>query len=349
MLKKYQVFVSSTYEDLREHRQEIMHALLELDCIPSGMELFPAADEDQWTLIKGVIDDCDYYIVVIGGRYGTIGPDGLSYTEMEYRYAVEREKPVIAFLHKAPETIQSKDSEQSDDGRRKLEEFRKLAQKKMCKYWATPQELGSVVSRSLVILQKNHPGVGWVRADETVSPEAAAEILRLREQIDKLRDELHQVDSEQPRGTENLAQGDDKFLLRCEFLSNGPTADGEETSYTWTWDARTTWNQIFFELSPLMLDEAATAQLRSRLTKFATGLLREQMPKVKSFKGHDDIRRVEINESHFETVLVQLNALGLISQSTKARSIKASGTFWTLTKFGRNITNRLRAITRDGS
>lgn len=56
--KKYQVFVSSTYEDLQIERQEVMHALLELDCIPSGMELFPAANEDQWTLIKGVIEDC---------------------------------------------------------------------------------------------------------------------------------------------------------------------------------------------------------------------------------------------------------------------------------------------------
>ena len=91
--KKYQIFVSSTYEDLRPERQEIMHALLELDCIPSGMELFPAANEDQWSLIKGVIDDCDYYVVVIGGRYGSLGPDGISYTEMEYRYAISRGNP----------------------------------------------------------------------------------------------------------------------------------------------------------------------------------------------------------------------------------------------------------------
>ena len=50
--KKYQVFVSSTYQDLQEERQEIMHALLELDCIPSGMELFPAANEDQCRLSR---------------------------------------------------------------------------------------------------------------------------------------------------------------------------------------------------------------------------------------------------------------------------------------------------------
>lgn len=83
MEKRYQVFVSSTYQDLQEERQEVMHALLELDCIPAGMELFPAANESQWSLIKRVIEDCDYYVLILGGRYGSCGPDGLSYTEME--------------------------------------------------------------------------------------------------------------------------------------------------------------------------------------------------------------------------------------------------------------------------
>jgi hypothetical protein len=67
MDKRYQVFVSSTFRDLQDERQEVMQALLELNCVPSGMELFPAANEDQWTLIKSVIDDCDYYLVVHPG------------------------------------------------------------------------------------------------------------------------------------------------------------------------------------------------------------------------------------------------------------------------------------------
>ena len=88
MEKRYQVFISSTFNDLHEPRQEVMQALLELDCIPAGMELFPAANDDQWTLIKRVIDDCDYYIVIIGGRYGSIGPSGKSYTQMEYELSL---------------------------------------------------------------------------------------------------------------------------------------------------------------------------------------------------------------------------------------------------------------------
>jgi hypothetical protein len=72
---RYQVFVSSTYQDLQEERAEVMQALLELDCMPAGMELFPAASEDQWRWIKRVIDESDYYLVIIGGKYGSVHPE----------------------------------------------------------------------------------------------------------------------------------------------------------------------------------------------------------------------------------------------------------------------------------
>jgi hypothetical protein len=68
MEKRYQVFISSTYLDLKDERQAVMQALLAQKCIPAGMELFPAADEGQWALIRRVIQDCDYYLVIIGGR-----------------------------------------------------------------------------------------------------------------------------------------------------------------------------------------------------------------------------------------------------------------------------------------
>jgi len=180
MDKRYQVFVSSTYEDLREERQEVMHALLELDCIPSGMELFPAANDDQWSLIKKIIDECDYYIVILGGRYGSIGPDGISYTEMEYRYAVNIGKPVIAFLHIDPLQLPASRVEKYDEGRKKYLEFRELLQTKVCKKWSNPSELGSVVSRSLIRLIHTTPAIGWVRADQVTDEVTAIETLKLK-------------------------------------------------------------------------------------------------------------------------------------------------------------------------
>jgi hypothetical protein len=88
--KRYQVFVSSTYADLKEERQHVTQALMEMDCIPAGMELFPATDEEQWEFIKRIIDDCD--LLIIGGRYGSTTDEGISYTEKEYDYAVEDER-----------------------------------------------------------------------------------------------------------------------------------------------------------------------------------------------------------------------------------------------------------------
>ena len=99
MDKRYQVFVSSTYADLKEERQHVLQALMEMDCIPAGMELFPAADEEQWEFIKKVIDDCDYYLLIIGGRYGSTTDDGISYTEKEFDYAVENGLKVVALIH----------------------------------------------------------------------------------------------------------------------------------------------------------------------------------------------------------------------------------------------------------
>jgi len=88
---KHQVFISSTYKDLLEERQIVTNILLTADCIPAGMEAFVATDDIQLNVIKKVIDLCDYYILIIGDRYGTEDEEtGLSFTELEYNYAIVR-------------------------------------------------------------------------------------------------------------------------------------------------------------------------------------------------------------------------------------------------------------------
>jgi hypothetical protein len=64
MPKKFQVFVSSTYNDLIDERQDTLKLILDLGHIPSGMEGFFAADQEQLTYIKKIIDECDYFDTV---------------------------------------------------------------------------------------------------------------------------------------------------------------------------------------------------------------------------------------------------------------------------------------------
>jgi len=168
----YQVFVSSTYEDLKEERNEVIKALIELGCFPAGMEYFPASDEDQWTYIKKLIATCDYYIVIIAGRYGSELPSGMSYTEREYRFALENEIPVIAFTHNNIQKISGDKLELEPDKRRKLELFLELVKMKLCRTWRDKYELGSVVSRSLTTLKENNPRVGWIRGDSKTEEHA---------------------------------------------------------------------------------------------------------------------------------------------------------------------------------
>src|SRR4051794_3981034 len=90
MQRKFQVFVSSTYADLIEARQDALKSILDLGHIPSGMEGFYAADEDKFEYIKKIIDECDYYVLILAGRYGSTDKSGTSYTEKEYEYAVSK-------------------------------------------------------------------------------------------------------------------------------------------------------------------------------------------------------------------------------------------------------------------
>jgi hypothetical protein len=97
---RYQIFVSSTYEDLKIERQQVAQAILELEHFPAGMEIFPASNETQWELIKKFIAESDYFIVVVGGRYGSVDAAGASYTEKEFDYAQELGIPILGFCER---------------------------------------------------------------------------------------------------------------------------------------------------------------------------------------------------------------------------------------------------------
>lgn len=343
MDKRYQVFVSSTFVDLQEERQEVMQALLELDCIPSGMELFPAANEDQWSLIQKVIDDCDYYIVVLAGRYGSVGPSGLSYTEMEYRYATKIGKPVIGFVHREPGSLAANRCEQTEAGREKLTAFRELAQQKMCRFWVSPADLGSQVSRSLIKLIKSHPAIGWVRGDQVPNEGALEEMLSLRRRIEELEHEIQAARVTEPEGAAELAKGSDKFEIDYTFIASPNQFAHNGVAF----DASlfVEWDDIFFALSPHMIDEAKDVVLLRALSNMIEERAIEDLMGSDEF-NNSHLMNFSASSDDYQTIKVQLRALGLISQSNKNRSVKDTATYWTLTPYGDTVMTRLRAIPR---
>src|SRR5262245_10959443 len=98
MDRVYQVFISSTFRDLKDEREAVGDALSKAGFIVAGMELFPATDLKQLEYIERVIVRSDYYVVIVGARYGSTSDDGKSFTEREYEYALEKGVPVLAFI-----------------------------------------------------------------------------------------------------------------------------------------------------------------------------------------------------------------------------------------------------------
>jgi hypothetical protein len=334
--KRYQVFVSSTFSDLKDERKEVMQALLELDCIPAGMELFPAADDAQWSLIQGVIDDCDYYIVIIAGRYGSVGPDGKSYTEMEYRYAMEKNKPVLAFLHENPGALPQSMCEDTTEGRSKLDAFRTLAKEKHCKFWTSASDLGSKISRALVNTIKNKPAIGWVRGNLVPSATATEELLRLRTRIDELESQLAASSTGAPKDTADLAQGDDTFLLHTYFMATDSKRGEINSDPTY----QVSWNELFAEISPTMIDEISDDVLRQAISSLARKKCSESL---KLSHPGNQISYCSIAEEDFNTIKIQLRALGLITEHKYGRG-QNSSVLWSLTPYGDAVMTKLRAI-----
>ena len=327
MDKRYQVFVSSTYEDLREERAEVIQALLELDCIPSGMELFPAGDEEQWTVIQRIIDDCDYYIVVIAGRYGSAGPDGKSYTQMEYEYAVSQHKPVMAFLHEHPGNILQSKAEQDPGQRASLDLFRDLAKKKMCKYWNSPKELAGVVSRAVAKMKQDRPGVGWVRANLVMDEGGASEMLRLRNENDELRRRLEVAESEPPKGSEAFAQGSERTELN--FRHEGQRGEIQSALFA------TTWDEIFSVIAPVMIDGASDSDLKNKLAEMFTNR--------QSDKTGVRVFRAYIRDEDYQQVKLQFRALGMIVRDDRPIHGQDGKTYWILTPYGDTMLTQIAA------
>ena len=342
MDKRYQVFISSTYKDLQEERQEVIQVLLELDCIPAGMELFPAADDDQWTLIKNVINDCDYYIIIVAGRYGSLSSSSIGYTEMEYDYAISQGKPVISFIHKDPGTIPLWKTEDSDEGRKNLAAFRKKVEdKKMCKYWSSPAELGSVVIRSLNKLIKNNPAIGWVRADLVPDEKSAQEILKLKKQIEELENETKLSRITPPEGTDHLAQDNDEFTINYSYQvydANKWVGPFKET-------CKVSWSKIFSTISPYLMSRATEQSIRLTLTKCVENWDSEYLAHL----HHPDDAAAQIGNflietSDLQTIIIQLRALRLITTVPANNENIDHDIYWTLTPYGDTQMTKSRAI-----
>ncbi|ELJ5793347.1 MULTISPECIES: DUF4062 domain-containing protein [Enterobacter] len=196
MKRKLQVFVSSTFTDLIEERQAAVSAILKAGHIPAGMELFTAADRSQMDIIKNWIDESDVYMLILGGRYGSIEPTtGKSYTELEYDYAVEKGKALFAVVI-TKEALEKKVMEKGTDfielkEPKSLADFKDKVLSNMSSFFEDVKDIRLCVHESLSDFSANRKLKGWVSADEIIDThDLAEEIKKLNEENRQLKSQI---------------------------------------------------------------------------------------------------------------------------------------------------------------
>lgn len=331
--KKYQVFISSTYADLIEERSAITRALYEMSCIPVGMEAFPAADEEQFEFIKRMIDETDYYILVLGGRYGSLAPDGIGYTEKEYLYARDKGIPVLAFVHQDPSSLDEtktdlKDAEKAE----KFFRFRnEVTSRRMVKMWHNSMELASFVVLALNGAMTRQPQTGWVRGAAVDSDAALSKIIHLQSQLDQAHEtikEFEQLNSV----SDDVAGLSHKIKVEVETWwrnHQSSVLQGPEKT------AEVSFEELFGGLSPNMIEPLNQQQASNIMALLATEGGRSS--------NHVE-HKFELARESLNTIRVQFEALGLISVGRLKTQAGPLANFWQLTEKGLREMRRLRVI-----
>ena len=326
MSKRYQVFVSSTFEDLKYERQMVIQALLKANHIPAGMELFPASGDEQFKYIKKIIDDCDYYILIVGGRYGQINSDsGLSYTEQEYEYALEKGLPVLTFVHSEPKSFPKEvvDTENLEH----LERFRKrVTDSKLCVFWTTPIDLIPAVITSLTYEITSNPRLGWRRGGE--DPELLMKrVIEASERIQLLEDVAEGLQRQLAniKKAESLSSGDDLMQV-VGILASG--------DYNRIYVVEFTWDEIFTFIGPYLA--------APRNDVFFSNTIKASIND--HLQSRNRTRFYSIDSNVIQIIKIQLISLGYISSYSAANTTSGMMEFLQITPFGTEYLQKIMTI-----
>ncbi|HHQ6535103.1 TPA: DUF4062 domain-containing protein [Serratia fonticola] len=325
MNKKYQIFISSTFEDLEKERNQAIKAILEMGHIPVGMEMFSAADEEQWELIARQIEQTDYYILIVANRYGSETSDGISYTEKEYDYAVKKGVPVLGFVLDDGAPWPTKFSDTDEIKKIKLTKFKSKVKNKLVKFWTSKEDLHGKISISLMKAMTTTPRIGWIRTSETVGVEVTNELSRLSIENAKLRADLGELIKEKENQVDEVKKVVHVMEINKIKFSVRKTIEWSEADLF-----EVDFLNVFLTIAPVLINENTSINMARHLA------LRHV--------GANFFDRWPVGSNVITKLIADYVALELIEPSKKKHSVNDNDEYWTLTKLGKEVLKRARRI-----
>jgi|SRR6185312_2354215 DNA-binding MarR family transcriptional regulator len=325
---KYQIFVSATYEDLKQERQQAIKAILEMGHVPVGMEMFSAADEEQWKIIQRTIDECDYYVIICAHRYGSVElTSGISYTEREYDYAAKQKVPILGFVIEPDATWPAKFVDADAKSKTALEAFKAKIKSKYISYWSSSDDLYGKVAIALMKQFTTVPRIGWVRANQTAGPDTVQELGRLSKENAALRARLDE------RAAEAIKAEEEDVEKILAILNNNKELIGfwYKESKNWEDQKSVSLGSIFNLLAPDMIAERSFSDMLKFVAFMQAGdkrsKLRETFP---------------IPRNTMKRIIADLAALDLVEPSSKKHLAADKEEYWSLSEKGREVLRHLR-------
>jgi hypothetical protein len=343
MNRKLQVFISSTFQDLRDERQAAVEGVLLAKHIPAGMELFTAGDASQLEVIKQWIKESDVYLLILGARYGSIEPlSGLSYSEIEYDFAVSNGLPHFALVLDdvavARKHAAGLVSPSAADEAAKLQSFRAKVLSKSSKFVDDPRDIKIGVLQSLHDIE-NRPGlIGWTRSNEIRNDPATTEQMsalveanrRLREGVEQTQRQLAEAKN-RISTSEDLASLDSTISLALESYKKA----SRNSSGRWyaVKTVEISWRDLFGRMAIKLLAPANDDMLNGTIAhEIGFPALSEAQTRV--------------SNRDWETVKAQFLSLGYVTITYGMSITKIPILIWQLTDLGTKVGLLLRTVKR---
>src|SRR5439155_19786328 len=185
------VFLSSTYEDLREYPVKAAQAIERLGQHGVRMEVFGARPGDATGVCREEIEASDAFLGIYAHRYGHVpAASSISITEQEFDFAQERRKPTFCFLVDdefpwSPKLIEG------DPGQSKLKLFKqRVAATVVRDTFTTPDDLAYKIASSLgrfLITRKVKEELESIPASDRVTTQQG------RDQVSRRAARLHML------------------------------------------------------------------------------------------------------------------------------------------------------------
>jgi hypothetical protein len=318
MTKKYAVFISSTLDDLKAERRELVKLIAGLGHIPLSMEDFDPDDQASLRLIRKNIGAADYFLALSAHKYG--GEEGkISPVEAEFVSAVKYGVPVIALVidEKARWKASKKESEPA--AVKALEEFKERLLFHPHAFWNNAADLRQKAQNLLCREMALNPRPGLVPATAAVDAAVANELARLSVENEDLKTRI------------KLQSGHLMGIFREQMKKTLKILAGNRASLSFYYVSGDNWENTrpfpWLRLFRLLVPELSTGKTVADISRFLGKVLNPDLGKA--------VRKdYPVPSNTIKKLLTDLSILKLVKRTeTGDRETE----IWELSEYGKEL------------